>query len=268
MPEGHTIHRAARDQRPMLAGQRVEVSSPQGRFGDGAARLNGQTCTDVEAYGKHLIYRFANGEALHIHLGLFGRFRTAKKPAAEPRGAVRVRMVSNSHVVDINGPNTCEILDMDALSSLTGRIGPDVLRPDADPERAWARVRKSRTAIGQLLMDQSVMAGIGNIYRSEILWRQKVHPDTPGKMIDRPTFDRLWADAVHLLAIGVKNNAIITVDGVAKSRSKYGERVNIFGKPACPACNATIRDFQLAMRRVFVCDGCQADPKPEPGTAS
>ena len=116
MPEGHTIHRAARDQRPMLAGQRHGVSSPQGRFEDGAARLDGQTCTSVEAYGKHLIYRFADGEALHIHLGLFGRFRTAKRPADEPRGAVRVRMVSPSHVVDINGPNTCEILDAASLS--------------------------------------------------------------------------------------------------------------------------------------------------------
>ena len=268
MPEGHTIHRAARDQRPMLAGQRLGVSSPQGRFEDGAARLDGQTCTSVEAYGKHLIYRFADGEALHIHLGLFGRFRTAKRPADEPRGAVRVRMVSPSHVVDINGPNTCEILDAASLSSLTERIGPDVLRPDADPERAWARITKSRTAIGQLLMDQAVMAGIGNIYRSEILWRQRVHPDTPGKLIDRTTFDRLWTDAVRLLEIGVKHNAIITVDGVAKSRSRYGERVNIFGKPACPACRGTIRDYQMAMRRVFVCDGCQMWAQSEPGITS
>ena len=267
MPEGHTIHRAARDQRPMLAGQRLEVSSPQGRFEEGAARLDGRACTGVDAYGKHLIYRFDNGEALHIHLGLFGRFRTVRQPAGEPRGAVRVRMASQSHVVDINGPNTCEILDMASLSGLTARIGPDVLRSDADPERAWARISKSRTAIGQLLMDQAVMAGIGNIYRSEILWRQKVHPDTPGRMIDRATFDRLWADAVHLLAIGVKNNAIITVDGVAKSRSKYGERVNIFGKQACPACQGSIRDFQLAMRRVFVCDGCQRQAQPEQNIA-
>ncbi len=257
MPEGHTIHRAAQDQRAMLAGHPLSVTSPQGRFAEGAARLDGQTCIAVDAYGKHLIYRFGHGEALHIHLGLFGRFRTAKLPAAEPRGAVRVRMASPTHVVDINGPNSCEMLGMSALASLLARIGPDVLRPDADPDQAWARISRSRTAIGQLLMDQAVMAGIGNIYRSEILWRQKVHPDTPGTMIDRATFDRLWADAVHLLAIGVKNDAIITVDGVGKSRSRYGERVNIFGKPACPVCRGGIRTFDMAARRVFVCDGCQ-----------
>jgi endonuclease VIII len=257
MPEGHTIHRAARDQRPMLVNQDISLSSPQGRFGDGAMRLDQQVCTAVEAFGKHLIYRFAHGLNLHIHLGLFGRIRTAKLPAGEPRGAVRVRMLSTTHVVDINGPNTCEVLDDEGFTALTTRIGPDVLRSDADPELAWNRITKSRAPIGQLLMDQSVIAGIGNIYRSEILWRQKVHPETPGRSIDRITFDRLWADAALLLAIGVENNAIITVEGAAKSRSKYGERVNIFNKPFCPICNSNIRPFELATRRVFVCEACQ-----------
>jgi endonuclease VIII len=258
MPEGHTIHRAARDQRLMLVGQAIGVASPQGRFHEGAARLDGKKCVMVEAYGKHLIYRFANKLALHIHLGLFGRFRTAKLPAAEPRGAVRVRMTSKTHVVDINGPNTCEVLDAGELLALTSRIGPDVLRGDADPELAWARIARSRAAIGQLLMDQSVMAGIGNIYRSEILWRQRVHPETQGRHITRGEFDRLWQDAVQLLEIGVKNDAIITVDNVKKSRSRYGERVNIFNKPSCPACKSHIRRFEIASRRAFVCDTCQS----------
>lgn len=257
MPEGHTLHRAAHDQSPMLAGQQLQVSSPQGRFAAGAALLDGIQCIAVEAYGKHLLYHFANQRALHIHLGLFGRFRAAKLPAREPRGAVRVRMLSSTHVVDINGPNTCEVLELPQLETLLARIGPDLLRSDADVERAWVSIHKSRVAIGQLLMDQSVVAGIGNIYRSEILWRQKVHPKTPGNQITRVVFDRLWNDAVRLLEIGVNNNAIITVDGVRKSRSKYGERVNIVGKSVCPACAADIQTFMLATRRVFVCVNCQ-----------
>jgi endonuclease VIII len=263
MPEGHTIHRAARDQRPMLQGKTLDVSSPQGRFFEGAARLDGRVCVSVDAYGKHLLYGFGGGDVLHIHLGLFGRFNTRKCPAPEPRGAVRVRMVSATHVVDINGPNTCEVLDGAGLAGLVARIGPDVLRPDADPERAWSRIARSRAPIGQLLMDQSVIAGIGNIYRSEILWRQRVHPGTPGREIGRGAFDRLWTDAVHLLELGVKNDAIITVDNVKKSRSRYGERVNIFGKPNCPLCASDIRKFELAARRVFVCETCQpAAPSP------
>jgi endonuclease VIII len=257
MPEGHTIHRAALDQRPMLVNQNVSVSSPQGRFEGGAREIDQQVCIAIEAFGKHLIYRFENGFNLHIHLGLFGRFRTSKQPAAEPRGAVRVRMLSATHVVDINGPNTCEVLDDANFSALTKRIGPDVLRDDADPDLAWKRISKSKATIGQLLMDQSVIAGIGNIYRSEILWRQKVHPEAPGNSIDRSTFERLWEDSVALLAIGVKNNAIITVDGVKKSRSKYRERVNIFNKPSCPTCHSDIRAFEIAKRRAFMCENCQ-----------
>jgi len=259
MPEGHTIHRAARDQRPMLAGKTLDVSSPQGRFMEGAARLDGRRCTGIDAYGKHLLYRF-DELSLHIHLGLFGRFRCAKRPAAEPKGEVRVRMISDSHVVDINGPNSCEVLDPAEAMALVSRIGPDVLRADADPERAWARISRSRSSIGQLIMDQSVMAGIGNIYRSEILWRQRISPDLPGQRLTRAEFDRIWADAVALLELGVKHNAIITVEGAKKSKSRYGERVNIFAKQACPACAGPITAFEIAGRRAFACEGCQ--PKP------
>jgi len=256
MPEGHTIHRAARDQRPMLVDKRLEIASPQGRFWEGAAMIDGQTCTAIDAFGKHLLYRFSDGHSLHIHLGLFGRFRTAKVPALEPKGAVRVRMRSDSHVVDINGPNCCEVLDIAQVDALLARIGPDVLRPDADPERAWLRISRSRVGIGQLLMDQSVMAGIGNIYRSEILWRQRVHPQTPGKSIGRPVFDAIWADSVHLLEIGVNRNAIITVETEATARTRYRERVNIFGKVICPACSGPITRFEIATRRAFVCETC------------
>ncbi|MEO1694033.1 MAG: DNA-formamidopyrimidine glycosylase family protein [Pseudomonadota bacterium] len=257
MPEGHTIHRAARDHRRALKGQQTQVCSPQGRFAEGAELIDGQRCTDVEAYGKHLIYRFDNAQALHIHLGLFGRMKRAKLPSAEPKGAVRVRLESATHWIDINGPNTCELLDPDALGALTARIGPDVLRADADPERAFTRIAKSKAPIGKLLMDQSVIAGIGNIYRTELLWRQRVHPDTPGKSFDRDMFESLWGDAVALLEIGVKRNAIITVDDMPPGRGRYRERVNIFNKPCCPRCDTMITRVEITGRRAFFCETCQ-----------
>ncbi|MEM1050061.1 MAG: DNA-formamidopyrimidine glycosylase family protein [Pseudomonadota bacterium] len=265
MPEGHTIHREARDQKPMLAGRGVVVSSPQGRFADGARRLDGRTCKAVEAFGKHLVYRFEAGDHLHVHLGLFGRIRKAKRPENEPRGAVRVRLMSDTHVVDINGPTICEILDEPGLAALLARIGPDVLRPDADPDRAFARISKSRAPIGRLIMDQSVMAGIGNIYRTEILWRQGVHPDVPGRAVDRAVFDRLWADAQRLLRIGVTRRAIVTVEeALAKSgRRRKGERFNIFGKETCPACAGPVMKFDIAGRRAFACETCQPVPDPD-----
>jgi endonuclease VIII len=104
-----------------------------------------------------------------------------------------------------------------------------------------------------------VIAGIGNIYRSEILWRQKLHPELPGKELQREAFDRVWADSVYLLKIGVKHNAIITrdTDLIAGKKSKYGERFNIFNKSHCPDCGTAIRVFEIATRRAFMCETCQ-----------
>jgi endonuclease-8 len=257
MPEGHTIHRAARDHRRIFEKCALEVGSPQGRFSEGASILSGQLCRTVEAFGKHLLYRFDNNLALHIHLGLFGRIRKHKLPLQKPRGAVRVRLIGKTHAVDINGPTICQVLDSNAVTALINRIGPDVLRSDSNPDLAFAKIAKSKAPIGQLIMNQSVMGGIGNIYRSEILWRQSVHPETPGREISRETFDQIWADAKALLKIGVKHNAIITVDGAHPSKTKYKERVNIFAKKQCPSCKNEIRCFDISGRRAFVCDICQ-----------
>lgn len=244
----------------MLLGKAVQASSPQGRFLAGAERLDGLTCQSVEAYGKHLLYGFAGGDTLHLHLGLYGKFRKTEWPALEPKGAVRLRLESASHVIDCNGPNCCELLDPPGVATLLGRIGPDVLRPDADPGRAWARISRSRTGLGVLLMDQSVLAGIGNIYRTELLWRARLHPLLPGRALAREQFDRLWEDAAALLAIGVRERAIVTVEGAGRGRGRYGARTNIFAKEKCPRCGGPVERTVLAGRRAFVCPVCQPVP--------
>ena len=257
MPEGHTIHRAANDLRRALANKVLIVNSPQGRFAGGASVLDGRECLSVDAYGKHLLLGFEDSLWLHIHLGLFGRIRRRKVPAMEPRGAVRVRLESETHVVDVSGPTICTNIDSAELAALIDRIGPDVLREDADPLRAISRISRSRAPIGRLLMDQSVIAGIGNIYRTELLWRAGIHPDIPGKSIEEAEIWRLWHDASRLLKLGVKRNAIITAEHAMQSRSRYRERTNIFGKSNCPSCRNTIRRLEIAGRRAFVCDTCQ-----------
>lgn len=257
MPEGHTIHRAARDLRRALAGQSLDVSSPQGRFSGGASVLDGRECRSVEAYGKHLIIGFDGEIWLHVHLGLFGRIKRRKLPLLEPKGAVRVRLVSSTHVVDINGPTICENLERAALDQVLSRIGPDVLRDDADANRALDRIGRSRAPIGRLLMDQSVIAGIGNIYRTELLWRAGLHPHVPGNLISRDKLSALWEDAKQLLALGVKRNVIITSDVAMSTKSKYRERTNIFGKSMCPTCGGVIQKIDIAGRRAFVCNACQ-----------
>jgi len=274
MPEGHTIHRLARDHTAKLVGQTLAVSSPQGLFATGAQLLDGLRLHSIQAWGKHLFYQFDSperGPILHVHLGLFGKYRLQKRagetlPAV--RGATRLRFVSPDHVLDLNGPNQCEVIEAHEMQSILDRLGPDPLREDARPRLAWDRISKSKTSIGQLIMDQSVIAGIGNIYRTELLFRAGLSPGLPGRQLSRPMFNRLWKDAVKLLNIGVKYNRIITVDldKIDKSPSKlrYGERTLIFARQTCPACGGAVTRFEIAKRRAFRCDTCQAAPRHQP----
>ncbi|MCW2725873.1 MAG: Formamidopyrimidine-DNA glycosylase [Frankiales bacterium] len=161
MPEGHTIHRLAREHRALLVGRPVGVQSPQGRFTAGAALLDGSAVTRIDPYGKHLWYRFEGDQLLHVHLGLYGRWTGGLLPAPDPRGALRVRLTTDEAWLDLRGPTQCELATPGERTAVLARLGPDPLRPDADPGLAWARLSRSRTTIGQLLMDQSVLAGSG-----------------------------------------------------------------------------------------------------------
>ncbi|MEN1681948.1 MAG: DNA-formamidopyrimidine glycosylase family protein [Planctomycetota bacterium] len=261
MPEGHTIHRIARDQTRDYAGQRLEVSSPQGRFADGAALLDGKRLVTIEAHGKHLGYVFDGAGVLHIHLGLYGKYRKHTAPPPEPRGEVRLRVVGEAKAFDLNGPNCCELLDTAGWEAVRAKLGPDPLRDDADPELMWDRVRKSRAAIGTLLLNQSVVAGVGNIYRSEALHLLDIHPNRPGKELTRDEFDALWDLLVELLNIGVKYNRIIIADpeelGKPRGRMTRDERLLVYKKKQCSYCDSAIDEWQLAARKVFACPACQ-----------
>ena len=257
MPEGHTIHRAARDHRKLFVGFEVAICSPQGRFNIGAKSINKQQCVAVEAFGKHLLYKFKNNQTLHIHLGLFGRIKRKKLPVEEAKGEVRVRLVGKTHFIDINGPTICEILNEEAKSKLIGRIGPDLLRKDANPIKFFERINRSRAKIGTLLMDQSVIAGIGNIYRTEVLWRQGIHPNARGQELDRSQLENIWNDARALLEVGVKRNKIIT--NFKKAGSMNTDSLNIYKKKKCPRCLGVISKIDISGRVAYFCDFCQSD---------
>lgn len=272
MPEGHTVHRIARDHSNAFAGQQMIVTSPQGRFGDESKKLSGRHLIGTEAFGKHLIYLWGTkskpggdrnkpASIMHVHLGLYGKFRWHKNPAPEPRGAVRVRMIGSEKAFDLNGPNTCKLLTNADFTTLQNRIGPDPLRADADPELAWNKIHKSRRAIGGLLLDQSVIAGIGNIYRAEILFLLNVHPELKGAELTRSQFDDIWSLSVKLLNIGLKYNRIITVDrsDVDKplSRLTRGERLLVYKKARCSRCGDRVRCWEVAARKMYACETCQ-----------
>ena len=266
MPEGPTIHRLARDHRAWIVGQRLSVCSPQGRFADDATLIDGRKLLAIDAWGKHLFYHFASKRVVHVHLGLYGRFRRSDNPPPEPRGAVRVRMTGKRYTLDLNGPNQCEVIDEAEVEEILARLGPDPLRPHAEPTKGWRRISRSKSPVGQLIMDQSVIAGIGNIYRTELLWLLRVHPLTPGRDFTRSQFNKLWKLSRELFAIAVEHDRIITVPlkSLAKPLSKKPatrlrtrERFNIFNKPRCPRCGAEVKKFAMSSRRVFVCETCQ-----------
>jgi len=264
VPEGPTIHRVAGDHRAWIGGQVLSVCSPQGRFADDAKRINRTKLHRIDAWGKHLFYHFAGKRVLHVHLGLYGRFRKHDNPPPEPRGAVRVRMTGKRFTIDLNGPNQCEVIDEALVDRILARLGPDPLRDDANPDDAWKRMSRSRAPVGQLVMDQSVIAGVGNIYRTELLWLIRVHPLTPGRALTKRQFNMMWKLARELFAIAAEHERIITVPlktlrkPAAKLRTR--ERFNIFHKPKCPRCDGAIRKFAMAKRRVFACEACQPVP--------
>jgi endonuclease VIII len=111
MPEGHTVHRMAQDHFKWIGGNRLTVTSPQGRFEQESSLLSGRVLQSVEARGKHLYYGFGANRTLHVHLGLYGKYRLHESPASEPRGAVRVRFIGKKNTLDLHGPNQCELLD-------------------------------------------------------------------------------------------------------------------------------------------------------------
>ncbi len=262
MPEGHTIHRIARDHRKWLRGHRVCCQSPQGRFRAGASRLHGQTLHSVEAHGKHLFHRFLDGDILHVHLGLYGRFRTRPLPLPDPRGAVRLRVTGRTHGFDLNGPNVCEIVDAGQLDQIRRRLGEDPLRKDARPLNAWERISRSRAPIGRLLLDQSVIAGVGNIFRSEVLHAAAVHPERAGRQLDRQEFDEVWRLLCDWMNTSVKYNRIITADpaefGKTAGRLRREERLRIYKKHHCSRCGSPVRQWEMASRKIFACSTCQS----------
>jgi len=188
----------------------VQASSPQGRFIEGAAAIDGKTMTDTSAHGKHLFLHF-DENIVHIHLGLYGWFTLRKGSGAQPKDSVRLRITNGEYVSDLSGPTACELFTPQQVHAKLSKLGPDPIHENADKEEAWLKIKKSKKTIAALLMDQSVVAGIGNVYRAELLFLACLDPFTPGNAVSRTQFDSVWNDAVRLLREGAKDGHIRTV---------------------------------------------------------
>jgi len=264
VPEGHTIHRAARRQAELLVGRALTASSPQGRFAEGAAALDGRVLERVDAHGKHLLYRFRDAPVLHVHLGLFGRFRVHDGEVPEPRPTTRLRLApvaAGDRAVDLIGPTACELIEPPAERRLLARLGPDPLARDADPAPFLARLGRSRAPVGTLLMDQSVLAGVGNVFRAEALHLCGVHPLREGRDLSEAERACLWETVGRMLEEGVRRGRIVTVDpaeaGVSWSRIPRARRTYVYGRDECLRCGGPVERITLAGRTAYACPACQ-----------
>ncbi|MFJ4025776.1 Fpg/Nei family DNA glycosylase [Paenarthrobacter sp. NPDC089989] len=294
MPEGHSIHRLARQFQDVFGSRRLRVSSPQGRFAEGAALLDGHVMVDALAHGKQLFLKFDHELFLHVHLGLYGAWNfggdssfagassigaprrigeresgpagadTDYSGPPEPVGAVRVRLVSDHGWADLRGATTCAAITSDDAAKVLGRLGPDPLRNGpGDRDEFIRRLRKRKTAVALLMMDQSVLAGVGNIYRAEVLFRQAVDPWKPGSAVDTGTAGRLWDDAVATMSDGVRDGRIVTTppalwtDGAETAPDADAHFVYKREGLPCRACGTVVGMAEIGARKLYWCPGCQ-----------
>lgn len=229
--------------------------------------MDGRVLLRTSAWGKHLFHHYAGGPIVHVHLGLYGTFtewaRPDEGPLPEPVGQVRMRMVGAEYGTDLRGPTVCALVDEAQVADVVARLGPDPLRADADPSCAWARIHKSRRPVGALLMDQTVIAGVGNVYRSELLFRHRIDPYRPGQAIGEAELNAAWTDLVALMKVGLRRGKIVVVrpdhDHGPPSYGPGRPRTYVYrraGEP-CRVCATTIRTAVLEGRNVFWCPTCQ-----------
>lgn len=266
MPEGHHLHRLALDCDRTFSGHRVAVSSPQGRFAESAALLDGQPWYGATAHGKQLFCGFGDGELwVQIHLGLIGGLQFA--PYGPPVGQVRLRMATPEVAADLRGPQLCRLVTPAEVAAVRAGLGPDPLDPEADPERAWRRISRSPRPVAALLMDQKVLAGVGNVYRAEVLFRQRIRPLVPGRQLKVRSWRAIWDDLVALMPIGVADDRIDTVRpehtpeamGRPPRIDDHGGEVYVYrrhGQP-CLVCGSAVRKAVLEGRNLYWCGRCQ-----------
>lgn len=336
MPEGHSVHRIARQFDRNFVGKTLHASSPQGRFVEGAAVINGREAVSVKAVGKQMFLEFEGDLWLRVHLGLYGAWDFAGEVMLDPTiasangrmgqtnqrgtdldaagaqpilddagenslasigaprrtrvhvrmseqtkgladedmewpppivGQVRLRLMTDITAADLRGPTACVLQTPDEMLEVVARLGPDPLVGDpADNEERFVRtVAKKGSAIALLLMDQSVISGIGNVYRAEMLYRARLNPHTPGKAVPEEIVRELWRDWVRLLQIGVETGQMMTMDDLSPddyraAMASRDDRHWVYHRAGlpCRTCGTQIVLEEIGARKLYWCPRCQA----------
>jgi endonuclease-8 len=249
VPEGDTIAWSANRIRPVLEGRIPdEIASP--RNPDWPRRLTGQAVTRIGTHGKHLFLHFEGGLALHSHLGMVGSWRVAREPSAWRRAWIVLR-AGDRWVVELDGP-TLELLTQGRVrfDQRLAALGPDVLAPEFDSSRFLARLRSDdpTRAIGDALLDQRNVAGLGNIWKAEGCWEAGVDPWRAASEVSDD-------DALRVIDAVRPRMMRSALDGPRAIGPRVYKRA---GRP-CPRCGTGIaaRGQGDANRTTYWCPGCQ-----------
>jgi endonuclease-8 len=248
MPEGDALHRAAQ-RLQVLVGQQLEVETPHPRAAvkELAPRLDGRRLESVEAIGKNLLLRFEGGVTVRSHLRMKGRWRVFRRgteifgtPWLVLRGSEYVGAMFNGAVLELD-------------RGIARRLGPDILAnpPDFDAMLARLRHEDRRRAAGDALLDQRLVAGIGNLWKAEALWHAQVSPWRPLAAVTEAEL-RLTLEHAHRLMRA-------RLDGVPGRARVYRRK----GRP-CPRCGAPIRSWPQGdgARMAYWCPQCQKGEEP------
>lgn len=308
MPEGNEVHRWAERHNAAFGGRRLNVlPGPNHRFHD-AHLVDGKKLRRVLAVGKHLGYEFGDDLILHVHLGRFGDWTEGCGELPEPKGMLRAvlqragsgrarRSVQGQphnlrcgkddgtqpfppedvEWCELRGPTDCSVYDRAKWEALMARLGPDPLGDDPaghdDPRRYVDAVLNRKTAVGELLMDQSIVSGVGNIYRAEVLFRHRVNPFTPGEEMKAKVLEAIWKDLPPLLRAGMVDRRIVCTkraDRPSKAEPALrGEEHYVYrrhGKP-CFVCGERILHRDVAGRTLYWCPVDQRTTEAENGRA-
>jgi len=243
MPEGDTLHRAAR-RLQVLVGERVAVETPHPRAASmlAAERLDGRRLEAVEAVGKNLLLSFEGGLVLRSHLRMSGRWQVLERGAEKHGRPWLVLSGAEREAVLWNGP----VLELTARG--TRRLGPDILADPPDFAGMLARLRAGHQGreLGDALLDQRLVAGIGNVWKAESLWRAELSPWLRLDQVSDDELERVLSEAARLMRTAL--------DGGRGNRAVYKRA----GRP-CPRCGTPIRSRGQGddNRTAYWCPGCQ-----------
>ena len=256
MPEGDSIAKDSARLRPVLAGREVvSVYGTAPSVRSNSHRLVGQTVEAVRTVGKHLVIDVSGGFSVHVHLGMPGRWRILPADRRFP-GTARLVLSTSSHHVCCFAAPTVEVDRTPAIDRRLSLLGPDLLDPDFQPQTFVERARtRSGRRVAEVLLDQRVTAGLGNVYKSELLFLARIHPSTPIDQIDDDKLVELAERAQQLMSINVRTGPRVTTGERARGRETWV--YDRAGEP-CRRCATAVEEDRLGGRVTYWCPGCQA----------